>query len=75
IFTGHYEAPKNRWQEAGYAIGVPLAIGAQFVMAGERLGAEAVGAVENIYQGGQRVFGSVANKLERGGGCLENRLL
>ncbi len=67
IFTGHYETPKNRWQEAGYAIGVPLAFGAQIVMAGERLGAEAVGAVENIYQGGQRVFGNVTSKLQRWG--------
>lgn len=36
-------------------------------MAGERLGAEAVGVVENIYQGGQRVFGNVTSKLQRWG--------
>ena len=52
IFTGHYEAPKNRWQKAGYDIGVPLAFGAQIVMAGERVGVE---AVEIIYQGGQQL--------------------
>ncbi len=67
IFTGHYEAPKNRWQKAGFDIGVPLAIGAQIVMAGERVGVEAVGAIESVYQGGQRVFGSVASNLERWG--------
>ncbi|WP_342146122.1 hypothetical protein [Rickettsiella endosymbiont of Aleochara curtula] len=52
IFTGHYEVPKNRWQKAGFDIGVPLAIGAQIVMAGERVGVE---AVEIIYQGGQQL--------------------
>ncbi|WP_342146128.1 hypothetical protein [Rickettsiella endosymbiont of Aleochara curtula] len=67
IFTGHYEVPKNRWQKAGFDIGVPLAIGAQIVMAGERVGVEAVGAIESVYQGGQRVFGSVASNLERWG--------
>jgi hypothetical protein len=80
IFTGHYEAPKNRWQKAGFDIGAPLAIGAQIVMAGERVGVEAVGAIESVYQGSQRVFGSVASNLEKWGlfgrgGAESSRLL
>lgn len=37
------------------------------MIAGERVGVEAVEAIENVYQGSQRVFGSVASKLEKWG--------
>jgi hypothetical protein len=77
VFTGDYAVPQDSWEAAGYAIGIPLAMGAQIITAEASLGAE---AIESLYQGSQRVFGSVTGQLEKWGffgknGVESSRLL
>ena len=43
VYTGHYEAPRDAWETAGFVLGVPLAMGAMAEVGLERLGAEASG--------------------------------
>ena len=64
VFTGDYAVPQDSWEAAGYAIGIPLAMGAQIITAEAALGAE---AIEGLYQGSQRAFGSVTGQLEKWG--------
>jgi hypothetical protein len=64
VFSGNYAVPQDNWEAAGYAIGAPLAMGAQIITAEAALGAE---AIEGVYQGSQRVVGRVSSQLEKWG--------
>ncbi|MFZ2486474.1 MAG: hypothetical protein WAW84_07795, partial [Candidatus Rickettsiella isopodorum] len=64
VVSNHYQMPNDRWEAIGYAVGVPLAMGAEFIASEGVLGLE---AIENIYQGSQQLFAGVSQKLERWG--------
>ena len=64
VYTNNYQMPNDRWEAIGYAAGVPLAMGAEFIATEGVLGLE---AIENVYQGSQQVFSDVTSKLERWG--------
>ncbi|MGA9628426.1 MAG: hypothetical protein WBQ42_00040 [Candidatus Rickettsiella isopodorum] len=52
IFTGHYEAPRDSWEIAGFMLGAPIALSSLAEVGVERLGAE---AIDTLYQGSQQL--------------------
>lgn len=52
IFMGHYEAPRDSWETAGFMIGAPIALSSLAEAGVERLGSA---AIETLYQGSQQL--------------------